>query len=144
MGGSAALPEPRGQSYGKKKKLLFTFLTWNAENLTAGTKELALVDLLETNKVSVAVITETEVPMSSGMFNVAGYVSFVPLLTAGDKYRVIVYVRCDVALATNARLAVDIMSVGIQAVWIRLDALPASATSSATSPALIVGGTYRQ
>jgi hypothetical protein len=122
----------------------FIFLTWNAENLAAGSKELALVNLLQTNDVSVAVITETEVPTSAGTFDIAGYVSFLPRVDSGDKYRVIAYVRCDVALASDARLAVDIMSVvGLQAVWIRLDAQPPRPGRRAV-PALLVGGTYRQ
>jgi exonuclease III len=115
----------------------FVILTWNVEGLTTGTKELVLLDLLVTNNVSVAAITETEVPASHGTFDLAGYVSFLPQVEAGDKYRVIVYVRCDVALASDARLAVDIMRDGLQAVWVRLDA-------HRSRPAMIVGGIYRQ
>jgi hypothetical protein len=120
------------------------FLNWNAENLTSGTKELALLDLLVVNNVDVAVVTEAEVPTYRGAFDVAGYVAFLPAVPNGDKYRVIVYVRCDVALATDARLATDIMSEGLQAVWVRLDARPKGPGGRAATPAMIVGGLYRQ
>jgi hypothetical protein len=40
------------------------FLNWNAENLTSGTKELALLDLLVANNVDVAVVTEAEVRLT--------------------------------------------------------------------------------
>jgi hypothetical protein len=120
------------------------FLNWIAENLTSGTKELALLDLLVTNNVDVVVVTEAEVPTYRGAFDLAGYVAFFPAVPNGDKYRVIVYVRCDVALATDARLATDIMSEGLQAVWVRLDARPKGPGGRAATPAMIVGGLYRQ
>jgi hypothetical protein len=120
------------------------FLNWNAKNLTSGTKELALLDLLVANNVDVAVVTEAEVPTYRGAFDVAGYVAFLPAVPNGNKYRVIVYVRCDVALATDARLETDIMSEGLQAVWVRLDARPKGPGGRAATPAMIVGGLYRQ
>jgi hypothetical protein len=115
----------------------FVVLTWNVEGLTTGTKELVLLDLLVTNNVSVAAITETEVPSLHGAFDLTGYVSFLPQVEIGDKFLVIVYVRCDVALASEARLATDIMRDGLQAVWVRLD-------THRGRPGMIVGGTYRQ
>jgi hypothetical protein len=121
-----------------KTAATFNVLTWNVENLTVGkTKELVLLDLLVRNDVSVAAITETEVPSSLGAFNLAGYTSFLPSVALGDKYRVMMYVRNDVAIATDARLAADIMQDGLQAVWVRLDA-------HRGCPAMTIGGTYRQ
>jgi hypothetical protein len=96
-----------------------------------------LLDLLVSNDVSVAAITKTEVPSALGAFNLAGYTSFLPTVAPGDKYRVMVYVRNDVAFASDAQLATYIMKDGLQAVWVRLDA-------HRGRPAMTIGGTYRK
>jgi hypothetical protein len=102
-----------------------------------------MLNLLKSNDISVAVITEAEVPTSMGTFDVDGYSTFLPLVDPGDKYRVILYVRKDVATARNARLATDIMVQGQQTVWVHLDASP-SRPGERGSPALLLCGIYRQ
>jgi hypothetical protein len=118
-------------------------MAWNAQNLTWGSKELGMLQLFRSNDVSVAIVTEAEVPAAMGGLNIDGYVSFVPDVDPLDKLRVIVYVRSDVATALNARLATDIMTFGQQSVWVRLDARPPRLGERGT-PALLVCGVYRQ
>jgi hypothetical protein len=71
-------------------------MTWNSENLTRGSKELGTLELFKTNNISVAVVTKAEVPASLS-FDVDGYVAFLLLVDPLEKFRVIVYVRQDVA-----------------------------------------------
>jgi exonuclease III len=118
-------------------------MTWNASNLTRGSKELALLNLLRDNSIDVAVVTETEVPEAHGAFDVSGYVSFLPLIGTGGKFRVIVYVRADVATASNARLNVGNMSTEQQTVWLCLDRQPPRLGRREIG-AMVIGGTYRQ
>jgi hypothetical protein len=55
-------------------------MTWNAEGILSGGRELALLNLLTANDVDVGIITETEIPTSSHRdFNVEGYHTFLPL-----------------------------------------------------------------
>jgi hypothetical protein len=108
-----------------------------------GSKELGMLELFKSNDVSVAVVTEAEVPASTGTFDINGYNTFLPLVDSHDKYRVIVYVRQDVATLLNARLATDIMVRGQQTVWVHLDASP-SRPGGRGSPAVLLGGVYRQ
>jgi hypothetical protein len=85
-------------------------MAWNAQNLTWGSKELGMLQLFRSNDVSVAIVTEAEVPAAMGGLDIDGYVSFVPDVDPLDKLRVIVYVRSDVATVLNARLATDILT----------------------------------
>jgi hypothetical protein len=80
--------------------------------------------LLRDNSIDVAVVTETEVPEAHVAFDVSGYVSFLPLIGTGGKFRVIVYVRADIATASNTRLNVENMSTEQQTVWLWLDRQP--------------------
>jgi hypothetical protein len=96
-----------------------------------------MLELFKTNNVSVAVVTEAEVPATT-TFDINGYVSFYPLVDVGDK--------CRVVVARNARLATDLVVHGQQAVWVRLDAgrpRPGKRGPPPT-PALLLCGVYRQ
>jgi hypothetical protein len=70
------------------------------------------------NDDNVMIITEAEIPAGShGNFNVEGYTSFLPhasSLLKTDKYRVVAMVRS--ALATSAKLRLDLMHVLVQSV----------------------------
>jgi hypothetical protein len=85
---------------------------------------MILLNLFIANNVEVGIITETEIPASNhGDFNVKGYHSFLPLshseLLKTAKYRVVVVVRS--ALATVAKIRLDIMHPTVQSTWIQVD-----------------------
>jgi hypothetical protein len=99
-------------------------MTWNAEEILSNVRELALLNLLNVNDVNVGIITETEIPSSGhGVYNVEGCHSFLPLshseLLKTAKYRVVVVV--GPALATAAKIRLDIMHSAVQSIWLQLD-----------------------
>jgi hypothetical protein len=79
-------------------------MTWNCSNLLRGAKELALVNLLVSNRVDVMVLTETELPPLVALsFAVDGYTSYLsPPSAYLDKHRVIILVRSTLATATKS------------------------------------------
>jgi hypothetical protein len=99
-------------------------MTWNTEGILSSGRELTLLNLLIANNIDVGIITETDIPSSShGDFNVKGYHSFLPLshleLLKRAKYRVVVVVRS--ALATVAKIRLDLMHPTVQSTWIQVD-----------------------
>jgi endonuclease/exonuclease/phosphatase family metal-dependent hydrolase len=114
-------------------------MTWNAEGILSGGRELALLNLLTANEVDVGIITETEIPASShGDFNVEGYHTFLPVshleLLKTDKYRVMVVVRSAMAALTKIRL--DLMHPTVQTIWIQVDLEKGTC--------FLIGGLYRE
>jgi hypothetical protein len=116
-------------------------ITWNAANLTQGSRELALINLLEETRVDIAIVTETELPSTSAEFKLSGYVTFSPIVASGGKTRVLVLVCEDVATKSNARLRKDLMTESVPSVWIQLDA---RVQGRHHHSALLLGGLYRQ
>jgi len=95
------------------------------------TKDLALQNLLTTNNIDVAVITEAELPSTTAPYSIHGYTSFFPTVSPGDKTRVLALVKSDLATTTGAKIRKDLMSERGLSVWFELDTL-------------LVGGIYRQ
>jgi hypothetical protein len=97
-------------------------MTWNCNNIASSGRELALGHLLKSNDVDVASITETEIPASSPLFGVDGYVSYAPLTEAGTKTRVLMLIKTSIATRGNARLRLDLMSSTLPTIWVEVDA----------------------
>jgi hypothetical protein len=98
-------------------------MTWNSEGILCSGRELALLNLLTDNDVDIGIITKAQIPTSSHSdFNVVGYNSYLThpsnLLKAAE-YRVVTLVRS--ALATSAKIWLDLMHAPVQSVWIQLD-----------------------
>lgn len=112
-------------------------MTWNAANLTRGTRELSLSHLLAANSIDVAIITEAELPppMASG-FSIEGYTPFLPVVGQGEKTRVLALVKSNLAIRANARIRSDIMSSPAQSVWLELNRQKGCS--------IVIGGIYRQ
>lgn len=109
-------------------------VTWNSANLTKGqTKELALTNLLITNSVDVAFITETELdPDAAISFALPNYTTFLPPMTPpGQKVRVLALVKSNIATSFCCKLREDLCTTLV--VWLELS-LPRKA---------VLGGVYR-
>jgi hypothetical protein len=71
-----------------------------------GTRELDLANLVMANDVDVAALSEAEVPASEAQFTLNSFTTFCPIV----KTRVMLLVKTDVAVKTNARLANEYLS----------------------------------
>jgi hypothetical protein len=122
-------------------------VTWNANGLLTGSRELALSHLLEYNDVDIMVVTETEITAKAAPFATHGYVTFLPLVREKEKTRTITLVKSGLVTLANVRLRTDLMKLStVQAVWISMDAhvRPGPGRQCGqTHGALTVGGTYR-
>ncbi len=106
-------------------------MTWNVANLTRSkAREIDLERLLEEHKPHVVVLTETELQIFDTTFTAKNYSVFYPD-PAGEKYRLLLLIRCDLGTST----APTILHKSALDIWVRLN-LP--------SGALAVGGVYRQ
>jgi exonuclease III len=131
-------------------------MTWNASNLTHGSRELALVNLLSSHRMDVMVVTETELPvLLAPSFKVLGYTAFLsPQSKYLDKHRVMTLVKSSLAVSANARRICEECELSrtdrisddeptqpsTQAVWVRLD-LKDGISKRKT---VVVGGAYRE
>jgi hypothetical protein len=130
-------------------------MTWIASNLTHGGRELALVNLLTSNRVDVMVVTETELPvLLAPLFAVPGYTAFLSSQSKYlDKHRVMTLVKSSLAVSANARICEEcelsrtdrISDDGptrpsTQTVWVCLD-LKDGIRKRKT---VVVGGAYRE
>jgi hypothetical protein len=89
-----------------KKQLGLRILSWNCNGILHGTRELDLANLVMANDVDVAALSEAEVPASEAQFTLNSFTTFCPLV----KTRVMLLVKTDVAVKTNARLANEYLS----------------------------------
>jgi exonuclease III len=98
-------------------------VTWNANGLLTGSRELALSHLLEYNDVDIMVVTETEITAKAAAFATHGYVTFLPLVREKEKTRTIKLVKSGLVKLANVRLCTDLMKLStVQAVCISMDA----------------------
>jgi hypothetical protein len=86
-----------------------------------GTRELDLANLVTANNVDVVALSEAEVPASEAQFTLDGFTTLCPLVKPGKKTRVMLLVKTDVAVKTNARLANEYLSDEFLSVWVQLD-----------------------
>jgi hypothetical protein len=108
-------------------------MTWNANNMTFGQKENILRNILETNDIDLAVITEAELPYAyvEG-YNITGYTAHFPFIKKDSKARVFILVKNKLASLTQTKT--QLMTSSPQTVWVEA-ALP--------SGTIILGGIYR-
>ncbi len=112
-------------------------MTWNAANLTWGkTKELSLIHLLASNKVDIAVITETELDVSTGQsFKIQDYSTFLPTPSPGGKFRLIILIKTSLTVAYAVKVRSDLNTEPGVSLWLELN-FP-------TGQNLLLGGVYR-
>jgi hypothetical protein len=116
-------------------------LKWNACRLLAGSRELALINILTSSGADVS--TKCEIPEGSGEFSVAGYTTFSPTPNQGGKTRVLILIKNDLAVRANVKVIADIMDPALQSVWLHFSHHRIGSVS-ATLGAFIRGGIYRE
>jgi exonuclease III len=104
-----------------KKQLGLRILSWNCNVILHGTRELDLANLVTANNVDVVALSEAEVPVREAQFTLDSFTTFCPLVKPGKKTRVMLLVKTDVAVKTNARLANEYLSDEFPSVWVQLD-----------------------
>ena len=109
------------------------YITWNAANLSRGSRELALSNLLVNNNVDIAIVTETELLPEATAFAVEGYTTFLPLVRSGAKVRLIALVKNS--LSSSVSVCMDLMSNIVPTIWLEL---------SRPGNKSVIGGVYRQ
>jgi exonuclease III len=98
-------------------------MTWNANGLLSGGRELALAYLLQNNNVDVMVVTKTKIPDKSAPFASTGYVTFFPLVRAKEKTHTVMLVRASIATQAGVQVRPDLMKIATcQTVWVTLSA----------------------
>jgi hypothetical protein len=104
-----------------------------------------VANLAEINNKYVVALSEIEVPATAAALAIDGYTLFCPHIKKGDKTRVLILVTTELAVRSNARLAVELMLDCFPSVWVRLDAHEIRGGGRvALCGAVLVGAIYRQ
>lgn len=110
-----------------------------------GTRELDLANLVTTTGVEVVALSEAEVPAGAAEFALDGFTTFAPLVKPGEKTRVMILIKTDVAVKTNARLERELLSDGFPSVWVQLDSHTVRGGGrAALCGAVLLGAVYRR
>jgi hypothetical protein len=94
---------------------------WNCNGILHGTRELDLANLVTANGVDVVALSEAEVPASKAQFTLDSFTTCRPLVKPGEKTRVMLLVKTDVPVKTQARQANKYLLDEFPSMWVQFD-----------------------
>lgn len=88
----------------------FVVVSWNCDGVLSSSRELDLLNLLDSTEADVATLSQAEIPAASAPFAVNGYATFYPTTEADAKVRVLVLVKTKLAAQANAGVVDSLQS----------------------------------